>query len=179
MTRVLLLPGLYDSGPEHWQSHWERELPYAVRVVQRDWKTPARENWVRVLEGAVAEYGPDIVLAGHSTGCPLIAFWAAETARTVCGALLVAPSDTEAPSFPAGPTGWTPMPMARLPFPSIVVASTDDEYVTLVRAEAFARAWGSRFVNIGEAGHVNSASGLANWPRGKELVAELAGAPES
>ncbi|HSU93561.1 MAG TPA: alpha/beta hydrolase, partial [Gemmatimonadaceae bacterium] len=63
----------------------------------------------------------------------------------------------------------------RLPFPSIVVASTNDEYVTIERARFFANAWGSSFVNIGEAGHINSASDLGNWPRGRELLAELVG----
>ena len=176
MTKVLLLPGLYDSGPDHWQSHWERVLPSAVRLVQRDWETPAREDWVAALEHMVAEQGSDSVLVGHSTACALIAFWAAQTSRTVRGALIVAPSDTEAPSYPKGPTGWTPMPRNRLPFPSIVVASTDDEYATIERARSFADSWGSTFVDIGDAGHINSASGLGDWPRGRELLAELVGA---
>lgn len=182
MTRVLLLPGLYDSGAEHWQSHWERELPNAVRVVQRDWDAPVREEWVATLDRAVWENGSDVVLVGHSTGSALIAFWAADTkldARSVRGALIVAPSDTEAASYPSAPTGWTPMPMARLPFPSIVVASTDDEFVTVARAKAFAAAWGSRLVSIGAAGHINSTSGLGSWPAGQALLAELTGAPSA
>jgi predicted alpha/beta hydrolase family esterase len=177
MTKVLLLPGLYDSGPEHWQSYWEREVPGAIRIVQRDWDTPAREEWVETLEDAVAEHGSDVVLVGHSTACALVAFWAATSARTVRGALLVGPSDTAAPSYPAGPIGWAPMPMVRLYFPSIVVASTNDEYVTLERAGEFAKAWGSRLVDIGDAGHINGASGLGNWPRGKRLLTELTGTP--
>jgi predicted alpha/beta hydrolase family esterase len=177
MTRVLLLPGLYDSGPEHWQSYWEREIPDAARIRQRDWETPARDEWVATLEEAVTEFGSDVVLVGHSTACALVAFWATSSAQTVRGALLVAPSDTEAPSYPAGPTGWTPMPMARLYFPSIVVASTNDEYVTLARAAEFAAAWGSRLVDIGDAGHINSTSGLGSWSRGKRLLAELTGTP--
>jgi hypothetical protein len=40
-----------------------------------------------------------------------------------------------------------------------MVASSDDEYVTL--ACAFAEAWGSRFVDIGAAGHINGQSGLS------------------
>jgi predicted alpha/beta hydrolase family esterase len=173
MTRVLILPGLYDSGPDHWQSHWVRTLPDVVRVEQRDWNTPARAEWVETLERAVAEHGPDVVLVGHSTGCALIAFWAASTARTVRGALIVAPSDTDAPSYPTGPTGWSPMPMTRISFPSIVVASTNDEYASVERARSFADAWGSTFVNIGAAGHINSASGLGDWPEGRELLGEL------
>jgi predicted alpha/beta hydrolase family esterase len=177
MTRILLLPGLYDSGPDHWQSHWERTLPDATRVVQRDWETPARAEWVATLERAVEESGPDTVLVGHSTGCALIAFWAAETTRTVRGALLVAPSDTERAGYPKGPTGWRPMPMSRLPFPSIVVASTNDEYASLDRARDFAEAWGSSFLNIGAVGHINSASQLGDWPGGRKLLGELMDAP--
>lgn len=173
MTRVLMLPGLYDSGPDHWQSHWTRRLPNVARVEQRDWKTPKREEWVATLECAVAEHGSDVVLVGHSTGSALIAFWSAATARTVRGALIVAPSDTEAASYPKGPTGWRPMPTAPLPFPSIVVASTDDRFASIERARSFAVAWGSTFVNIGAAGHINSATGLADWQRGRALLAEL------
>jgi hypothetical protein len=71
------------------------------------------------------------------------------------------------------------MPLLRLPFPSIVVASTDDEYVTLDRAQQFARAWGSRLVNIGVAGHINSATGLGSWPLGRALLDELLTTPPS
>ena len=172
-TRILLLPGLSNSGPEHWQSYWERDDPTCVRVEQREWEAPARNEWVATLERAVEEFGPDVVLVPHSTACALVAFWAAATVRAVRGALLVAPSDTEASSYPAGPTGWQPMPLATLPFPSIVVASSDDAYVTLDRARLFAVAWGSRFVPIGAAGHINSASGLGSWSRGKALLTDL------
>jgi uncharacterized protein len=173
MTRVLILPGLYNSGPEHWQSLWEREGPWFSRVEQQDWEKPVRQEWVAVLEDAVAATGPDVVLVGHSTGCPLVAFWGAATSLTVRGALLVAPSDVEAPSYPIGPTGWRPMPLRRLPFPTIVVASSDDRYCSLDRAQAFAEAWGSRFVNIGAAGHINAESGLGCWPAGRDLLADL------
>jgi uncharacterized protein len=172
-TRVLLLPGLYDSGPTHWQSRWEREDPSFVRVVQQDWETPARADWVATLETAVAAAGPAVVLAAHSAACALVVFWSQATSRTVHGALLVAPADTDAASFPAGPTGWQPMPLARLPFPSIVVASSDDEYCTLPRARFFAESWGSRFFDIGAAGHINSTSGLGSWNQGRALLADL------
>jgi predicted alpha/beta hydrolase family esterase len=29
-SRVPLLPGLYNSGPEHWQTHWKAEVPEFV-----------------------------------------------------------------------------------------------------------------------------------------------------
>ncbi len=170
---TLILPGLYDSGPEHWQSHWERSGPSFRRVRHRDWETPSRADWVATLDAAIAEATGDILLVAHSTACALVAFWASSSPRPIRGALLVGPSDTEAPTYPAGPTGWQPVPLQRLPFPSIVVASSNDEYVTLARAEHFARAWGSHFVNAGALGHINSASGLGDWPHGRALLESL------
>jgi predicted alpha/beta hydrolase family esterase len=173
MSPVLILPGLYNSGPEHWQSYWERAHPEFRRVEQDDWETPRCEDWVARLEDAVREAGLDTVLVAHSSSCALVARWTETTKLKVRGALLVAPSDTDAPSYPEGPAGFNPMPLNRLPFPSIVVASTDDPYVTLERAEEFARAWGSELVNIGPAGHLNSASGLGDWPVGFALLERL------
>ena len=170
---VLILPGLYNSGPEHWQSRWESAHPEFRRVTQDDWERPRCADWVAQLDAAVIAT-PDAVLVAHSSSCALVAHWAAAAgSRRIHGALLVAPSDPEASSYPAGPTGFAPMPLQRLPFPSIVVASTDDPYVTLARAQAFASAWGSRLVAVGACGHINSASGLGEWPEGIVLLQEL------
>jgi uncharacterized protein len=174
LAPVLILPGLYDSGPQHWQMLWMAGRPGFRRVEQADWVTPRCVDWVAKLDAAVQEAGPQALLVAHSAACALVAHWVAVHGRKVRGALLVGPSDPEASSYPAGPTGFAPMPLVRLPFPSTVVASADDPYVSLDRAEFFARSWGSRFVNIGKAGHINSASGLGNWPRGLELLQELA-----
>jgi predicted alpha/beta hydrolase family esterase len=123
----------------------------------------------------VAEASGPVVLAAHSLGCALVAHWAGTSRRLaeVRGALLVAPSDVEAPSYPAGTVGFVPMPLATLPFPSIVVMSTDDEYVAPARAAHFARAWGSRLVDAGAKGHINSSSGLGRWAEGFALLEEL------
>jgi hypothetical protein len=170
---VLLLPGLSNSGAEHWQSYWERSDPTFRRVRHLEWVRPRRTDWVRTLDAAVVDAGPGAILVAHSTACALVGFWAQSSRRPVRGALLVAPSDTEAPSYPDGPIGWQPMPLAPLPFPSIVVASSNDEYVTPARAEYFARAWGSRLVRIGALGHINAASGLGDWPDGRALLETL------
>jgi predicted alpha/beta hydrolase family esterase len=170
---VLIVPGLYDSGPEHWQSYWERTRGDCERVQQRDWQTPVRSEWVETLEAAVATMRAPPVLVAHSTGCATVVHWARATGLKARGALLVGPSDVEAPSYPAGPTGFAPMPMDRLPFPTIVVASENDEYVTMARAEEFAHAWSARLVNIGRAGHINSDSRMGSWLDGQRLLDEL------
>jgi serine hydrolase len=174
LAPVLLLPGLYDSGPQHWQTLWMKGRPGFRRVEQRDWEAPRIGDWVACLDAAIRGAGSSALLAAHSAACALVAHWAAAHPRAIRGALLVGPSDVEAPSYPKGPTGFAPMPLAPLPFPTTVVASSDDPYVSLVRARQFALAWGSRLVEIGPAGHINSASGLGEWPAGLELLHELA-----
>jgi predicted alpha/beta hydrolase family esterase len=173
MTPVLILPGLYDSGPEHWQTRWVATRRDCRRIEQRDWQTPHCRDWVEVVDAAVAASPSPPVLVAHSLGCVTVAHWARRARRPLRAALLVAPSDVEAPSYPPGTTGFAPMPLDPLPFPSVVIMSSDDAYVTPARAEAFARAWGSRLVNIGNRGHINSASGLGDWPEGQRLLDEL------
>jgi predicted alpha/beta hydrolase family esterase len=181
LSPVLILPGLYDSGPQHWQTLWQAGRPGFRRVEQADWEKPRCEDWVSRLEAAVLGAGPAALLVAHSSACALIAHWTLSRGgrvtaggRVVRGALLVAPSDPEAPSYPAGPTGFAPIPLVRLPFPSTVVASSNDPYVAPDRARVFAAAWGSRMVELGAVGHVNSASGLGGWPAGLDLLEELA-----
>jgi predicted alpha/beta hydrolase family esterase len=168
---VLLVPGLYDSGPRHWQRIWAHARGFQC-IEQRDLQTPVRAEWVDTVERAVAAASGPLVLAGHSLGCATIAFWAATTAHAerVRGALLVAPSDTEAPSYPAGTSGFAPLPRARLPFASRVVLSSNDIYVRPEVARALAAAWGSEVTDIGNAGHINTDSGHGPWPEGLRLL---------
>ena len=174
---TLILPGLGDSGPEHWQSYWEREDASCRRVVQADWDAPRITDWVCTLSAAVGVRRDWVFLVAHSSSCALVAHWARaatpDVLSRVRGALLVAPSDPDGPNYPDGPTGFSPVPLEPLPFPSIVVASTNDIYVSLAQARRYANAWGSSFVNVGAAGHINSASGLGRWAVGHALLAAL------
>src|SRR5690242_19958069 len=172
-NNVLILPGLYNSGPMHWQSRWEALHPEMHRVNQTDWETPLFDDWAGVLERAVAAQTTAPVLVGHSSACALVARWSRNTRQLARGALLVGPSDTDAPSYPVGPRGFQPMPLDPIPFPTIVVTSDDDPYVTLERARYFAESWGSELVVVPGAGHLNSDSNLGDWPEGLALVNRL------
>ena len=178
-VQALILPGLSNSGPNHWQTLWEESDPTCRRVAQAEWETPRCADWVATLDDAVAHSADPVVLVAHSSACALVAHWArdgsADNLARVRGALLVAPSDPEAPSYPAGPVGFAPMPLGRLPFPSIVVASRDDEYCTFDRAREYADAWGAELLDVGDAGHINSSSGLGSWPTGYGLLQRLRG----
>ncbi|MEV6466438.1 alpha/beta fold hydrolase [Kitasatospora sp. NPDC051702] len=178
-TTYLVLPGYQNSGPEHWQSRWEAAEPESFRrVVQADWDRPDPQDWVARVDAAVAGAAADgaVVLVAHSLGCIAVARWAATApaARTsaVRGALLVAPADIDTADVPEL-VGFRPVALAPIPFPSVVVASSDDPWAAPERARQFARAWGARYVEPGAFGHLNSESGLGDRPEGRELLAQL------
>ena len=171
---VLMLPGLWNSGPRHWQTLWQARHPRWQRVLQRDWVTPDRAEWVEMLRLAVAACRRPPVLVAHSLGCVLVAHWAQTAPRgAIAGAFLVAPSDVDAPGCPPGTTGFVPMPMQRLHFPSLLVASRDDPYCSAQRSTAFARAWGSELVWAGAAGHINADAGFGAWPEGERMLLDF------
>jgi predicted alpha/beta hydrolase family esterase len=172
--RILIVPGLGGSEPDHWQSRWERSRPDARRVEQADWNRPVRSQWVHRLADAV-EDAPGSILVGHSLGSVLIAHLAAQRADlAIAGALLVAPADVDRARHISPQIGeFLPMPAARLPFPAIVVASTNDPYMTAERAQSLAGAWGARFVNVGPCGHINLRAGFGLWPAGERIFREL------
>jgi len=172
-STVLILPGLSNSGDLHWQTLWEKQYHF-IRVEQHEWETPVRNDWVETLNQKIQQQKTDeILLVGHSLGCATIAFWSAASNKKIKGALLVAPSDTEASSYPTGTVGFSPMPLTRLHFPSIVVTSDNDYYVSTSRALFFAKAWGSEYVSIGKADHINAAAGFGPWPQGLVLLKRL------
>ena len=168
-----ILPGLNNSGPHHWQTYWETDYGF-TRIQQADWDAPVAAEWIQTIEKTLADYPlHEVVLIGHSLACCTIVKWAEQYQHTIKAALLVGPSDTEAPSYPPGTTGFTPMPLYKLPFPSVVVASSDDFYVRMERAEFFAANWGSRLVKAGALGHINTASNIGRWPQGYTILQEL------
>jgi len=173
-SKALILPGIGNSGPDHWQSHWEGADPGFRRVGQRDWDHPLCEEWCAALEAAVAEAGAATLLVAHSLACLQVVHWASRTRRAVKGALLVAPPDPVGPNFPKAAIGFAPVPWEPLRFPSIVVASSNDPYGGVAFAEICARAWGSRLEAVGALGHINSESRLGLWREGLALYHQLA-----
>jgi hypothetical protein len=65
------------------------------------------------------------------------------------------------------------LPKQPLPFPSAVVASTNDPWMTLDSVQTWANHWESLLINIGEAGHINVASGFGAWPQGLKIFKDL------
>ena len=176
---VLLLPGLDDSPPGHWQSHWA-QLSHCRRVALGDWSRPRLHEWVPALDKAVRESARPVVLAAHSLGCLAAAWWASlcwvEAFRDkVRGALLVAPPDVDALDADPRLRDFRPLPRLRLPFRSLIVASRNDPHAPFARSERMAACWGSELVDAGDAGHLNAGSGLYEWTQGLRLLAGLSG----
>lgn len=172
-STILILPGLGNSGPQHWQSIWETKFNF-IRIEQQDWETPFCSDWIETINNEIKKHdAANVILVGHSLACTAIAYWAYKFDIKIKGALLVGPSDTEADTYPSGTTGFKPVPLFNLPFKSIAVASTNDYYVRYERAKLFADSWGSDLVNIGDAGHINVSSGFGEWDEGLELLKRL------
>ncbi len=176
---MLVLPGWQNSGPTHWQSRWEA-LYGDTRVEQGDWMRPLRGDWMMRLEEAIAdlearEPAPQVALVAHSLGCHLVAAWAAHSRRTarVRAALLVAPPDVERDEVRAALHSFTPIVREPLPFEAMAVISSDDEFCDPARARAMATDWGAHIEEVGPLGHLNSNSGLGDWPAGRQLLATL------
>lgn len=174
---VLLVPGLGNSGPDHWQTLWEQQSADYQRVDLGMWDKPHRNTWVNKLNLAIHKAGRPVVLVAHSLGCHVVAWWAQleqpGADSQVKGALLVAPPEVD--FFPADDrlAKFAPTPQGPLPFPSILAASRNDRFMGIRTARRLANSWGSRFADAGEAGHINADSGIGEWSFGQFLLKQL------
>ena len=173
-VRVLIVPGLHGSGPAHWQTQLEHACRGALRVQQHDWAVPDLERWADRIGDTLARQprGPWVAVA-HSFGCLALARWLQRSASErrgdvnddgICSALLVAPADP----LKFGVSEL--LPCAPLPVASVLVASRSDPWMPFGSAVNWSRAWGSQLVDLGNAGHINVASGHGPWPLARQLV---------
>ena len=172
----LMLPGIDNSGPDHWQTLWEQRRDDCVRVELGMWDRPHRNTWVNNLNAAVAAASRPVILVAHSLGCHAVAWWNAlerPSDGKVVGALLVAPPKIEGLTADSRLDSFAPLARERLRLPSLLAASRDDPYVSFKLAKKMARAWGSRLVDVGWLGHVNARSGIGHWPFGEFLLERL------
>lgn len=176
----LFLPGRGNSGPDHWMTHWLGLFPNASRVLQRTWDAPDPEDWVQRVDQAVRAAPKDVVLLGHSMATITTVKWAGraepDVLAKVKGAFLVATTDVEDPDPDFDLVRpFAPIPLAPLPFPTLVVASRNDPRVSFERSRQFATAWGAAFVDVGELGHMGNPDKLRDWPVGLLMLGKLLG----
>lgn len=172
----LLIPGLNNSGPTHWQSYWAKSLPDTSRVVQRNWDHPLKAEWMATLDEAISKLNSDTILIGHSLGTVIAALWLSEVyghtdanpgAHFVKGAFLVSPSDADRVDIIKD---FAPMPLQKMPVPTWVIASENDPFVDFERSKLFAEAWGAHLESVGCLGHINAKSNLGEWEQGRKLL---------
>lgn len=156
---ILIVPDTGDAPPDHWQARWVRSLKTARKIEQADWSAPDILVWSDVIVAAARRQTRPAVVVAHGLGVLAVAHAAERLGATgVVGAFLVAPSDV-------GP-GLPPPPAERLPWPAVVVASSNDPLCSVERARDLAQQWGAAFTEAGEAGHLDVASGHGPWPDG-------------
>lgn len=179
MVAYVVIPGIDGSDGGHWQSAWERQWgASALRIAPASWSAPELGDWVAAVQEAYDEAlrrDGRVVLVAHSLGCWAASAWLQENpSNPVGGALLVAPPDPRGPAFPREAAAtFTGVAARPLPCPALVVGSTDDPYCTPRAAAGFAAQWEARWHLAGAYGHLNSASGLGEWPQGRELLDTL------
>jgi len=164
----VLVPGFKDSGPEHWQSYWQRRLPAFQRITQKRWDEPDIEHWVHAITRMLGAGGRPAVLIGHSLGALASACVASDGHKRIAGLMLVAPAEPQ--RFEAEGR----VPERSLGVPTLVAASEDDKVMSIQRARHWAGVWGADLVDLGEAGHINAEAGFGPWPHGLRLLADLA-----
>ncbi|MBP4137534.1 RBBP9/YdeN family alpha/beta hydrolase [Flavobacterium geliluteum] len=174
-TKLLILPGLGNSGEKHWQTFWHKKFETSSRIIHDNWDEPILEEWLSRLNEEIDKLDSPTILVAHSLAVSLVLHWAQNvSSKNVVGALLVAPADVDSPKHtPECIRNFSPMPLFQLPFPSILVASENDPYASFERKEYFAKIWGSDFVNVGQKGHINSDSDLKYWEEGQEILEQL------
>ena len=174
-TKLLILAGLGDSGGQHWQSYWLKKFKNSSKLAQGNWEEPLLSDWLSNLAAAIAKLDTPTILVAHSLAVSMVLHWAAaNNNHNIIGALLVAPADVDSPDHtPEIIWNFSPIPTIKLDFPSIVVTSENDPYVSPERAQYFAEIWGSDFINIGQKGHINSESNLEFWEEGQSILEQL------
>lgn len=174
---LLLVPGLFGSGPLHWQSEWSNAFSLD-RLSQEDWNTPTPAQWDQALSHAI--HAPEradkpILLIGHSLGAVLCARWLQQTHNAhslVAGAFLVAPADTEQAQTADSVRirSFSPLPSSPLKVPTALIASQNDPWLHYSRAEELAHLWGAELKNAGPRGHIGSSEPLGLWEDGANAL---------
>ena len=176
-SSILIVPGLDNSGPDHWQTHWEQCLDGARRAELGDWDAPDRLCWRAALAQELGAGDGQTIIVAHSLGCLATVDWALHARpkqrAQIAVALLVAPPDVERPGCDPRIKPFAPWPRGRLPFPAILVASRDDPYASFDASRDLAASWGADLVDCGFAGHVNAGSRLGEWAEGQRILARL------
>lgn len=174
---ILVIAG--HEGPEdaHWQSRLISKLSAARLVEQDDWLYGSLDVAVNRLVEAVEQAAKPVVFVAHSAGTILVAhaipaLRVRGVGKQIRGGFLVTPPNEHSLRALNGiDPKFLPIPRDPLPFPSALIASSNDPHSSLEDSSDLALAWGSKLIEAGPAGHINTASGHGPWPEGMMSLA--------
>ena len=177
MTATIFIPGFGNSLGQHWQNQWFKKIPNGYWLEQENWVEPDCNVWVESLQASVRKIKEPIIFISHGLGGLTLVEWAKvhhstdrlEHDRKVLGAFMVAITDPLQSNAPSAIRGYAKYPLTPLPFPSKMVASTNDPYCNVRRSEFFAKSWGSDLELVGAKGHISGNLGLGDWSEGVEI----------
>ena len=164
---TLLISGYGGSGPDHWQTWFESQLPDSIRVSHLDSTTLDLPAWAATVRGEIDRASAPVWIVAHGFGCLAAVQAASDFSERVGGAMLVAPFD------PDNVRATALLPETPLEFPSLIVSSANNPYMRSDRAAFWAAFWNSAFVSVGAAGGIDPESGFGPWPQGLEILDQL------
>lgn len=171
---ILLLPDLDGAAPGHWLRRWAERFGNGRLVEHQHAGRPQRTEWLKAIENEIMMATRPVVLVAHGLAVSAVAHVAQRLVDTkVRGALLVAPPDHEQGDLPPAFREFGNVPRDPLPFPSMLVASTDDRGCSIDSAVDLATAWGSELHLARNAGHIDLQSGHGPWPEGLLIFTRL------
>ena len=162
----------------------ERLIPGARRVEQ-NWENPILVRWAENVRNAIDEADGPVWLIAHSFGCLAAVVAASDRVNKTAGVMLVAPANPErfnlggirhtekTEDFSAKYSVTDVLPRKNLIFPSMVVASTNDTWMSYSKARFWSDCWGSHLITLDNAGHINVASGFGPWPQGLQIFRDF------
>lgn len=167
MNKILLVPGLHNSGPDHWQSRWHEHFPYWQRMTGLPWEKPDLTVWSAKLASKLRSRRSRVHLVAHSFGALTAIAAARLQPEKVASLFLVAPAD------PAHFGIVDERLEGQVQVSAQLVASRNDPWMSFERAEYWSRQWQVPLFDAGNAGHINAQSGHGDWHQGLELLGSL------
>ncbi len=167
MNKILLVPGLHNSGPDHWQSRWHQQFPQWQRMLGLPWDKPDLTVWSAKLASKLRSRRSRVHLVAHSFGALTAIAAARLQPDKVSSILIVAPADPARFGIPDEVLAGSIKVSAQL------IASRNDPWMSFERAEYWSRQWQVPLFDAGEVGHINAQSGHGEWSQGLNLLNTL------
>lgn len=172
--RTLIVPGFRGSGPDHWQTWLETQLPLCTRIDGINWDEPVLAQWAGRVREVLAQAQQPVRIIAHSFGCLASIIAAADRPEQISELILVAPADADRfdcmglkrdLTLGNGRFNLSQVLPRSLQVRGLLIASRDDPWLSFDKGAALAGQWLLDFHDAGNAGHINTESGYGAWPR--------------